>query len=306
MKSKIIPFPAGQSQEKRSALTRTRSPIKQDLSYSQSKKGFKELAGLSPDLLRRIIKGAKREDLSELFTVSSKPFAQEAMTAPMVAILFYLLDLYRKNDNQIPIDRNGFFYRELVIPIVFSMLDPQLLELAGDEEYNIRALLLTHDFLRVRDFVEEDDQTSSLTKEGLQYAHDLSPELAWRDLFDFYRFNMGWLSLNRNFGKVPPDFELIQDSCYFSLYLLKGFESCWISPMELYEGVMKAVPKLKEYHSLPGSDIAEALYRSLFMWMFCEDLGLLEYMENDYNKRLSDEDRVRTTALFRAALDWKM
>lgn len=305
MKPRIIPFPGGKKGEAEGVFVKKSPPATVKQGFGRSKKPNPTLAGLSPDLLRRIVKGARMEELGELFAHAETPFAEEAMTAPMVRILFWLLGEYRRNDNTLQVDMHGMYDSELVQAVIYGMLDPQLADLAGTEEYNIRPLILTHDFLRINDFVEEDTWTSTLTEAGRIYSTHMTAEGAWRDLFSFYRFNVGWLSLNKNYGKAPAELEVLQDSCYYSLYLLKGFEGCWLDPAELYEGMMNAFPLLRDYHEKPGEDLAWALYRSLFLWMFCEDLGLLEFEENDFNKRLLSGDRIRTTPLFKAALEWR-
>ncbi|MBN2661788.1 MAG: SEC-C domain-containing protein [Tannerellaceae bacterium] len=268
--------------------------------------GKEDFKGLSPAQMRQILESEDLRELDSIVSIAEKPFGKLASTVPLVKLISYLLDRYRDNKNALDITPRGNYKRILTQQVAKIFLEEGYEERYINREQDVRLLWFAHQFLLDSELIKDEGTKSRLTPVGVHLATDFNAEQLWINLFEYYRLCIDWQEQGLYSFPTIPAFDTIQDSAMFSLYLLSKYKGKWITEDTLYDDFATAFPEFQKMSRVSDIDIPRIRYGTWFLYLFCKDLGLIEYEHTERRKNRETSPKFRSTELFKKIFKWNV
>jgi hypothetical protein len=262
--------------------------------------------GLLPEQMQRLMH-EKMNDLADIVTINKKLDSSDIADVPIIRYLDFLLFLYSRNQNALPLTSKGC-YRHTIVDTFNRELFPynkSLLKL-GSEDYSL-ALRQVHSLLRRFSFVDENASSSRLNERGLELLAQKNYQKFYLDFLNYALYEADWVD-NLPIARLRLDhFRFFQKTAIFSFLLLKNKAVSFTDYETLYDAFVRAFPDFDpDKNSDDSLIILPALYKVLFLINFSHVYGLVEYDIEEEMLDVVEDALFKTTKLFKKLFTWQV
>ncbi len=215
----------------------------------------------------------------------------------------YLLNILSETDSGIKSTERGNFPRNLTQEFYKLFIEKgDISPRVPSKEEDVPELIKLRFFLTDSGLMKKQHNRFGLTKKGRELHNNLNVYRLYSMIFFYFSDRLNWLSGTR----YPDEFEYVQSSLVFGLYILKRRASDFITGEEI-AGIYKAAfPEMvKKIDSGYNFSIFTSGFRMLFLEEYARYLGLVERQGKlwDFGE---EKAQFRTTPLFRELFNWKI
>jgi hypothetical protein len=269
-----------------------------------------DFEGLSPMQVHEIL-NARETKRVPLLRLNGSRSSADAETAPLVEAVLWLLRYHVEHGGAIRLtDRDN--YPRALCRAYLARFDSSFREgMSVPTEKSLTTLYSAHDMLVANEWTSEIRHRSELTTEGVQMlTADDGRVKVFQLIFEALVLHVDWTDyLAEEYADAVSHFEFIQEATVFSLYLLSRHPEGTIR--DLFDRFARAFPEFMKpaQGDQRTIDWLGEIFAYLFLFRFCEPLGLVKVSRKPPPSAAADDDsnlayRYRTTALFDNAFVW--
>jgi hypothetical protein len=246
-----------------------------DFTSKVNQKEVNDFLGLSPEQMHGILNN-KLNLNNDLFCVQDVDI-ELLLKVPIIEQSLYLLNKLKDSDlkatqkGNLPKSIVQDLYYRFYSEMKFSFL-PHTEEDSQPVNY-LRLLLILAGYMKIR------SKKYSLTDKGKMLLNIKNYNNLFKDIFIVFSNKFNWA-----YGDRYPDFNLIQTSCSFNIFMIYKKAQNWIAGEELGRLYVQTFPALQseaeacEYRT--ASDQISSCFNVRFLERFSMPLGLLESKED--------------------------
>lgn len=262
-----------------------------------------DFEGLTPAEMHSILNGTMYDN-EWLVTFCDDVTAEAALSADMIIIMRFILEYHVDHDGEVRLTARGNFPRNLCRSYL-EKYDPWYRQ--GDPvpiEPNIRELLAAHETILDMGYIDESNDKSWITTEGVGVLSGRQWARAFKDTLHYVLDEDDWVFWLDEALQVGH-FQIVQRSALFLLYLLKLHPEGTVA--EHFDRFVRAFPMFVEPAQGEKRIVAWLAmnFATLFFEYFCSLFGLVSLAANADGDPVAPDARYEVTDLFRQVFRWK-
>ena len=269
-----------------------------------------QFLGLSPKQMGELLR-SRAEGVAGLIEVDFEAAFEFSGSTPLQEMTVWLLEWLNRADitlttaGYLPPLVARFWWEEVLRRLDFW---GEEYELAVRSEADAPLLLMVRDILAALGLTKTRSGRLTMTKKGKEFLR-MRVKDQYRGLYCALARAMDWKALNLEHVAQPHS--LLQESWFFSLYLLKQFEEEGVAPRQAAELWLKAFPLVLEAYKVPNQetarqDLREELEKMVAFYCFefmPRLLGLIDWQKPQ--DRLESK-KVKISKLGQALHHWSL